>query len=375
MLLLGLRLLSFFLITMAPPSLEAAERYGAYGLFPQGPVRVAAMGGAFTAISDDASGIIYNPAGLAFQKYWGDLGGNMNYVANREVDLNSDGIKDGIPYTYLYYAGSLRLGNWGFGLGFSSPFNSIISFSNDSGSFRETREIQLTIVNFSLPIAYRISEQWSVGLTFQLSGLEQRYKFSSTDPTATPINLGTTGANAYTAIGVAYRPSETYGFGLFYQPEKNFYVDPALNSQTGGVNWFRPVVVPAKTSFGTFLKAHPRLLFAFDVDYFPPIGEAVYVGSELIPGQFIRAEILNKPQYILHGGMEWQIIDSPWWDLYWRFGAYNEPARLTLGTSRAHTTTGFELRFWALTIGASVDTADDFFNGAAGLGLSLKFYL
>ncbi|MBX9767755.1 MAG: hypothetical protein K2X47_10825 [Bdellovibrionales bacterium] len=333
------------------------------------------MGGAFTAISDDASGVVYNPAGLAFQQYWGDLGGNLNYVGNRETDLNGDGIKDGIPYTYAYYAGSLKFGNFGYGIGLSSPYNALIPFESDNAGFKEKREIQMSIASFNLPVAYRLSEHWSLGLTFQLASLEQKYRFSSTDPASVPISVSATGSNVFTAIGTAYRPSEQFGLGLFYQPEKNFYVDSGLNAQTGGVNWFRSVVVPAKTSFGTFFRPHPRLMFAFDLDHYAGVENTVYVGSELVPGGFKRAEILNQSQYVFHGGLEWLWIDTQWVHFYWRLGAYNEPARLSDGFSRSHTTGGFELRFWTLAISVAIDSAPDFINAAAGVGLSLKFYL
>ncbi|MGE3759185.1 MAG: hypothetical protein AB7H97_15585, partial [Pseudobdellovibrionaceae bacterium] len=43
--------------------------YGTYSHAPQGSTRAMALGGAYTGLSDDASGIIYNPAGLAFGKW------------------------------------------------------------------------------------------------------------------------------------------------------------------------------------------------------------------------------------------------------------------------------------------------------------------
>src|SRR5687768_16445498 len=100
-------------------SFAQAERYGTYGLYPHGSTRVMGMGGAFVGLSDDMGGIIYNPAGLARLKSWGEGGGNINSVYNLEADLDG-GKKDGLPYYYLYYAGAIKVGNFAFGAGFSS---------------------------------------------------------------------------------------------------------------------------------------------------------------------------------------------------------------------------------------------------------------
>lgn len=354
----------------------AAESYGTYGLFPNGPNRVTAMGGAYTALSDDASGIVYNPAGLAFQPYWGDAGGNFNVVQNLEADLDGNGVKDGIPYAYAYYAGSLKLGNWGFGAGISSPYIADLSFDGRQGSFTETRNLFLSIVSLDIPVAYRLSEQWSVGINFQAQTLEQRYSFKSTDPASIPIKVAAKKDSGFMALGLMYRPYTHWGFGVSAYPPKKFEItnEASLNAQTGGVQWFRSVVIPAKFSLGTFYQPTPYLVLAADVDVFEKVENAVYVGSELVPGfRKVRVEAAQKT--VFHGGLEWNFIATKFWDFYLRFGTYNEPNRLEGGSARQHVTAGLAIRYWVFSLSASVDGADQFANAASGIGLSLKFYL
>lgn len=350
------------------------EYYGAYGLYPTGPNRVTALGGAFTGLSDDASGITYNPAGLAYQQAWGDLGGNYNIVYNREADLDQDGTKDGLPYFYLYGAGSLAFESWSMGVGISSPYAVDLAFDAPNGSFTDSRKLQLNIISIDMAFAFKVFETLSVGATLKTMTLEETFTFSSNNPASTAVNLQHKSQNSTVTSGIIYRPSDWWGLGITHTPEVRFSVDTDLNNQTNGFDWFRPVVIPAKTTIGTFVRPHPQWLFLFDVDRYELVTNSVYVGSELI-STFSRHEIKPVAQYVVHGGLEWNMIATKWWDFYLRTGYYYEPARLRTGDSRSHFTTGLELRFWIISISASFDMAPEFLNTASGIGATLKYYL
>ncbi len=355
------------------PAFAAGERYGAYGLFPLGSHRVMAMGGAYNALSDDATGVTYNPAGLAFQSYWADLGGNVNSVWNREVDLNGDGQKDGLPYVYFYYAATFRVGNWGFGIGVNSPYFVELPIESDSGSFREKRTLKLAIETFNLPISYRITDEWSLGINIQSYMAKQRYQFSTTNPSVSSRDVSGQNERSAVSTGVMYRPNESWSVGLSYQPRVEFSMDTSLNSQTGGVNWFRDIVIPAKTALGIAYR-EKRFIYSLDLDYFEGLENTVYVGSELIP-QFRRVQFDQEAKLVLHGGFEWNAISNRLWDLYLRMGTYNEPPRIKGNSSRQHLALGTELRYWILALSVAVDGAEDFTNLATGFGISLKYYL
>ena len=90
------------LLTPLNSQSQTQSYYGAYHLYPQESTLILSMKEANTRLSYEVSAITYNPAGAAFAPWWGDLGGNYSTVTNLEADLNNDGVKDGIPYIYLY---------------------------------------------------------------------------------------------------------------------------------------------------------------------------------------------------------------------------------------------------------------------------------
>lgn len=67
---------SLILLTLWPGSLFSYARYNIRGFFGE---RAPGMGGAYAAISDDPSGAIYNPAGLAFSYYKHMSSSAVNY--------------------------------------------------------------------------------------------------------------------------------------------------------------------------------------------------------------------------------------------------------------------------------------------------------
>lgn len=367
---------SFVLVIFMIVGLESQaqqETYGAYGVFPQSPTRQMAMGGAYVGLSDDISGIVFNPAGFAQGDYWGDLGGNATSVADQEADLNGDGAKDGLPYTYLYYAGGLRLGRLGLGAGFSSPYLVNLSFSGNNGGYTDTRKITLQVTSLDVMLGYRIANGLSAGVTVHGQQLQEQYQLSSTNPSTAAQNAQTKTSNTTVTSGILFRPNRVWGLGLTYTPFSSFYVDPSLNNSLG-VQWFKSVYIPEKASLGLSFVPSPRWTFVADFDVYGRDPNSVLVGSQLIP-QLNRVPIIPDSKYLVHGGLEWNFYDSRMWDFYLRGGGYYEPPRVVGSSGRTHTTFGFGMRYWVISFSVSADLAPTFVNASAGIGLSLKPYL
>lgn len=367
--------LAFFFSSLAlAPAISNAQDYATYGLYPQGTARVSAVGGAFTAVSDDLNGVFYNPAGLAFLESGVSAGGDSNTVDNKEADLNGDGERDGLPYSYFGHALSFRLDQFAFGLGYSAPYAVDLTFSTPNGGFTETRELELGITSLDIAIAYRLNPKWALGMTMRGLTLEERYARFSTDSSITPIDLSTTkSVNNIATFGVSYRHNEKWGLGLTYKQRVRIEVNSEINDQTDGVNWFRSAVLPTKVTFGGFYKPHPRVLLVGDLDWIDGISNAVYVGSELIP-QFSKVTVDPSGAWVAHGGIEWQPVEHQFIDVYLRGGFYVEPPRIVGNTARTHKTFGIALRPAFLLIEGTVDTAEDFLNYTLGVGLSFKMF-
>jgi len=337
---------------------------------------VTSMGGAATGLSDDVTGININPAGLVWGKWWGDLGGNINRVSNLEADLNGDTLKDGLPYSYFYYAGALNFGSWAFGLGVSSPYQVELEFAAPNGAFIENRKMELQITSADFPFSLKIGKKFSIGITLHARTLREAYEFRSTDPANPTRDLEQEITRTNATLGMAWQMGKRFRLGWSHTFRESYAVDVDMNTQLPTTDfWFRPVIVPAKSRLGMSWIMSDSILYVMDFDYIEPARDAVYVGSELITPGFNRVDIRDKDQFVLHGGFEWHAIETNLWDLFLRWGAYHEPARVVDGISRGHVTLGMEVRFWVLAVAVAVDGAEDFSNTTGGVGISLKNFI
>lgn len=372
----------FFVITAgimfhAHNSVAQNQAYGTYGLYSQTTTRAMAMGGAFVALSDDASGININPAGLAKMTTWGDLAGSYKIVLNQEADLSGDGIKDGIPYLYLYGSGALKFGSWAFGIGVSSPYNTSLSLPLGIAGFTDNVTLSLAISSFDIPISYELNKEWSIGMTLHGESLTESYELTSTTnpgKSAAKIEAKSKSQGTVT-LGASYWPqSSNWGFGMAFVPGRTYNIDTLYNNQIAPINWFRDTIFPNKTTVGFFYKSSKSVRFLGDLDWFTSVQDAVYVGSNIIVGAIRNIKVLTKDQFVPHFGMEWAIVDEKIWDLYFRTGFYIEPPRLEGSVQRDHFTIGASVRYWVVVLSAAYDNAVGYTNNSAGLGLSLMYY-
>ena len=365
-----------FTVLFSLNSYAQQQAYGTYGLYSQSTTRSMAMGGAFVALSDDASGININPAGLAKMSTWGDLAGSYKTVLNAEADLNGDGVYDGVPYLYLYGSGALKFGRWGFGVGISSPYVTSLSFPLSISGFTDNVTLTMAITSLDIPISYELNKEWSIGMTLHGESLTESYELvSTTNPgkQRNKINVQSK-SQATVTLGASYWPTNSnWGYGIAFVPGRTYNIDTSYNSQISPINWFKDAIFPNKTTAGFFYKASKSLKFLGDLDWFTSVQDAVYVGSNIVTG-IRNIKILTKDQFVPHLGLEWAIVDEKNWDLYFRTGAYIEPPRLEGSVQRNHFTIGASIRYWVLVLSTALDTASNFSNNSSGLGLSLIYY-
>ncbi len=193
--------LGFIAFILLPSSYAYADIFH-YSNFIPGD-RAIGLGGAYAGVSDDAAGVIYNPAGLAFATT-GDVSGSANAYYKKTITYKN--IIDGSDFTEhsegfvpSFFGGIQKLDNLipGFAAGFAiySPDNEVRD-QNDfiaSGSVRAFhRNVKLTATTLRADVAaaLRISSRFSVGMNIgflNINELSQEYQFS-----ALPRNLSTT---------------------------------------------------------------------------------------------------------------------------------------------------------------------------------------
>lgn len=316
-----------------------------------------AMGGAASAISHDATGITFNPAGMALGNWTVDLGGSFNRVTNKEANLSGSGDDVSKPYDVIFYGGAFRWGPVAFGLGASSPYNLV---TKELGT-----ETEFSVYSGDAAFAFALGKSIALGMSAHQEIMKQKFVSTMSSPGST----STKGTHFHLKGGLAL-VYKKLSLGATYTPERNFDIDEEkYNSEGGGISYFKDVVVPAKWTAGFAYKMKEKILLAVDLDHFSALKNAVYVGS----GTFSSGNetlIAEQEQNVLHGGLEWQILDSKSQAVALRGGYYREPARLVNGSSRNHLTFGIEVRFGPAVLSVSFDQASNFTNTSQGFSFS-----
>ncbi len=339
----------------SPRALAQQYVYGAYSQFPQGSSRAMAMGGAYTGISDDVFGVLYNPAGPALGKWSVDAGGTKNSVTNRETPIFGTSTSFGLPYDFIFAAMGARIGSWVLAIGMSSPYS--LKYQGLS----ETAE--LSIFSADIYLAKKFGDKFSIGIGGHGEKLTESYK-----DTTLGYDVKTEADTSFVSYGLMYRGGKG-GFGASYSPTHSFDIDDNLNTQLGSTVWFRDAVVPGRMKYGVFYKLSDDKTVAIDLDNIEAISNAIFVGSG-ISGASSETPIIDKKQSILHGGFEWAVSKSNKNEIYLRFGGYKEPSRVESVADRMHLTFGLEVRFGPAVLSVAYDQARDFTNTAQGFSLS-----
>lgn len=366
----NLQFLLFF-ITLGSSQLcfsqvAAKQYYGAYSHTPQGSTRAMGIGGAYTGLSDDAAGIIYNPAGLPFGDWTFDMGSTLNLNINKEVDIDNDKKEDGVPLSFQFLSAAAHFGPFAFAAGRSSPFSADIY-----GTSWDDSRAALRITNSDFLFASKIGSSLALGLTLHQSTLYSDYK--SYQYTWTNEVKGTN----YTA-GLSYRPERNLGFGISYTPMQKFEVDQNINQNIGWSSsnqeygWFKGVVTPERYTLGGFFKASDRLTYAADLDIIKPVENSIFVVNPFSNWSFgAGEEIKTQLVQIPHGGIEYKVVNEKKRGFIWRAGGYREPARSASSHDRLHFTMGVELRLGPIAISSSMDECAGFTNSSQSAGLVL----
>ncbi len=181
------------------------------------------MGGAFTAQASDPSAIYFNPAGLGFQKGLSVmLGTTLIFPSTTFIETtpvpNKTKMQSQIFYLSNFYATYSLDNGFVFGLGLYSPFKLETRWAENwvGKQFAITTDLKTSFVNPS--IAYRYSEDFSIGIGIS-------YVSASFDLKNSRISFSSeaTGINLFNA-GFLYKPLNNLSFAASYRhsTELNF---------------------------------------------------------------------------------------------------------------------------------------------------------
>ncbi len=197
-----LKRITIGLMLLSGLCIGAGRRPGAVFLYIWPGSRPTALGGAFSAIADDASAAYYNPAGLGFQRNIVVSGTHVNWLPE---------LADDMYYEYLAVSAPFdKVGTFAFNGIYLTTGETVVQ--DASGAVIGT----YTTFDLSMGLAYgrELTPAISVG-----GGLKMIYSFLAPEWVLERLGLGPGGSALTWAVdaGVLYRPFDKLNFGVVLQ--------------------------------------------------------------------------------------------------------------------------------------------------------------
>lgn len=263
-------LLLGLLLGLAAPA-SAADDGGTRSAFTgNAGARGAALGNAFVALSDDASGPLWNPAGLGFLA-------RQEFQASR-VDLFGSGLSE------MFLGAALPSWRWGvFGLTYHHFGVSGIEGRDDRNVITDPN-LSNAEDQIGLSYARQFGEAWSLGATVKL----RRQSLAGLDASGLGADIGLQlRPGLILANGPEWLQETRLGFSL------QNAVSPTLRLDRDDVS--DPLVLRLGVAQGVAMGGSRRLLAAFDLERSPDMDARLHAGAELQlhPAFSVRAGLDN----------------------------------------------------------------------------------
>jgi long-chain fatty acid transport protein len=243
------------------------------------------MGGAGTALMQDASAVFFNPGGLSFLKENSVIGSVTPVISAgtfQEAGTYATAkTTSPVAFPFAAYATWAKdsSSKFRFGLGAYTPFGSTITWENGwTGRFVLT-QIQLFSVFIQPTVSYRINDKWGVGAGFVYStgkvDLEQ--DIPVVDQNGNYGHAAIKGnANGYGFNGgIYYQPCSKLHLGLTYRSQvtmkvtdgtATFTVPSALSSNFPSGSFSSSLPLPQVLTLGAAYTVCPKLTLVFDAN-------------------------------------------------------------------------------------------------------------
>lgn len=276
--------------------------------------RAATMGGAYNAVSDDPTGVYYNPAGLAFG--YGDSlsgSGNAYHSANTtytEAIADQDWNRDSTAVLPNFFGMIKKFGSFTVALAYIIP-DSIIEHQEQqldvSATHAEVDKYYLSLhsedrTNLVGPaMALQLGENFSIGVSFLLSNRLYRhqkhefviYQDDTVETTHESVKIEETAI--IPKLGVQFSLFQPFFFGLTVsQPSlmvRSRYMDSSIIEQDGSYDLFKGVYneaqnYPTQVTFGASWFPSPSWLFVTDIDYYSAVDDLQAVTNIAVGGEW-----------------------------------------------------------------------------------------
>jgi long-chain fatty acid transport protein len=286
--------------------------------------RAQGMGGAYAGVSDDASGVVYNPAGLAFAQS-NDISGSANAFYNKKTKYKSalpgggdwteesggtfapffgalnklDSVLPGLVGGFAYYSIDTEL----------KDQNNTISNSGEIARYHRAANQRAATWAMTGALGYRISSSLGIGFSLgylkvdELTQISQNYyNTAGTYYLMTSVRESLIAHGIQTAIGLQWAPLTKLSLGLSVRSgtyasqkyslilDKIIVKDNSMASTPSEVSSKKPLgSMPMEIRGGLAWFASPRLLVTSDVTYH----EAVSDTDSLKVAFYAKKSVMN----------------------------------------------------------------------------------
>lgn len=235
-----------------------------------------------TPLSGGSSSIFYNPGSLSFMKNKIDfeLGGSaiLSTAAFQKDGSDYQATTNnpmGTPF-YFYVAG--KIGKMiGIGLGVYTPYGNSAAWESDWAGKYLIQDISLSAIFIQPTISLNIGDKFGIGAGFvySIGSVELNKALNYSGDANVNLN-GSSSAMGYN-LGVFFRPSETWSFGINYRSkidmnveggDATFTIPSSLEGTIPTTNKFdASLPLPANLDVGIAVQATDKLLIAIEFDF------------------------------------------------------------------------------------------------------------
>jgi len=304
--------------------------------------RASGLAGAYTAISDDSSGLYYNPAGVVFSEDL-QLSASANAIhasstTYKNVLNGGDWERESSTLIANFFGLSKKLGK-GY-IGFSYAVPDFIAEDQDS-AFTTVPGIPLYIVNINNydkvtklgpSYAIKLNDQWNFGVTLYLHNREtelinnQFIRLPNDTFEWSNLYFESSETGVEPVVGLMWTPDDSVSFGLsmrqtFITSSKsrlqvscvsdvnNPTLQPAQCLPVSGSPADPTIVessekrdVPLNVRFGFAYFPSERLLFSTDLSYFEAVNGTIFSAEEVL-NIAIGTEYYFNAAWAIRGGI------------------------------------------------------------------------
>ena len=305
--------------------------------------RASGLAGAYTAISDDASGLFYNPAGIVFSE---DLQLSASANAYHSTELVYKDVLNGGDWRRKsdnivpnYFGMTAKFGE-GY-IGFSYAVTDFEVEDQDS-RFTSIPGVELYVINinnndkatkFGPSYAISLNDEWDFGIT--LYWYERERELTNNQFIRLPGNLFEW-TNLYfetyekgyePVVGLMWSPNDSISFGLSIRKteitssKSRTQLTCSSNStcppSAGGIPTDPAIItsrdkrdLPLNVRLGVAYFPTPRLLYSADVSFFEEVRSSSFDAEEVVNYAF-GIEYYFNPEWAIRGGIYTNESNTP----------------------------------------------------------------